>query len=394
MKHLLIIGLLIVSAWWQSCSSNPSDTAESTLENSDTAATTVQPEPAPEPLKVIDPYWNNTARFLAGLPQPDSSLYTALEAMPAWQSHATEMEEIWQKASTLRLNALNEWTRTVLSPEIADTLPLFYPYSGPDFMHAFHFYPNAPAWHMIAIEKVVPLPDFTQMSNDQLAAYLGGLRTALRDVIGKSYFITVHMMKDLKSDQVGGVLPLFSVFLARSGMNILNVETIKLSESGQQVAETAAPHGLRFSLTQDGFTYRELTYMEYDLSDKNLEKHPEFMTWVTSLGPKNAFVKAASYLMHYKGFGISREATTSNTRSLFQDDTGIPLKYMDMNLWNVKLFGAYTRPIKDFSDMMIQQDLKALYEATPDSLIGTIPFPLGYHVVGDKIQNHQLFIRK
>ena len=83
-----------------------------------------------------------------------------------------------------------------------------------------------------------------------------------------------------------------------------------------------------------------------------------------------------------------------NTSSIFQDDSGIAIRYVDTNKFDVNLFGKYTRPIKDFSDVTYQKDLAALYEKTPASERPEIPFSLGYHVVSDKIQNHQLFIRR
>jgi hypothetical protein len=69
-------------------------------------------------------------------------------------------------------------------------------------------------------------------------------------------------------------------------------------------------------------------------------------------------------------------------------------RYVDTTQFNVNLFGEYTRPIKDFGDYTIQKDLAELYEKTPAEKRPSIPFPLGYHVVADKIQNHQLFVSK
>lgn len=391
-RTLVFSPLLLIAC----CSGNES-TGKSE-ESQDTTAVTKSTDkesiPVPVPLVAVHDDFNRAALFLAGLPQIDSGYFSTLSQKALWKEHAAEMDQIWKKASHLRLDTLKYWQQDELSKQIQDSLPLFYPYSGPDFLHAYYFYPNAAAWHLIAIEPVILLPDWKRMTDAQMKQYLFNLRTALRDVIGKSYFITKHMMSDLNSAQVGGVLPVFCVFLARTGHRVLNLETIRLDVAGRQITDSVKYHGFRFSVTADGYTQKTLSYMKYDLSDKYLSAHSEFMKWVESLGPKNTFVKAASYLMHYKGFGISRDASTVNTQSIFQDDTGIPLKYMDTTLWSVKLYGAYTRPIKDFSDMMIQEDLKKLYQVTPANEIGIIPFPLGYHVVGDKIQNHQLFIRK
>ncbi len=395
MKPISLLSLLLIFlSGLSSCSG--SESAEQPNNHKEKASSIpVGSSIAATPVELIanDPIYQQTALFLAGIPQEDSCYFSNLEKHDWWQDHRQEMDALWQKAESLRLTQLKEWQQTELSLRIPDTLPLFYPFSGPDFLHAWYFYPYAASYHMIAIEPVVLFPDWYTMSEQQLKQYMTQLRASLRDVIGKSYFITQHMMSDLKEEAVGGVLPVYYVFLARTGHRILHTQSVRLDTAGELVQAATNYHGLKLKITQDGFHSKEITYLDYNLADDYLNIHPEFMKWVESLGPKNAFVKAASYLMHYKGFGEARKAIQINTQSIFQDDTGLPLKYIDGQQWNIRLYGSYTRPIKNFTDQMMQYDLKALYDETPSSDKGTIPFPLGYHVVGDKIQNHQLLTR-
>ena len=72
----------------------------------------------------------------------------------------------------------------------------------------------------------------------------------------------------------------------------------------------------------------------------------------------NTFVKSASYLMHYRSFNMIREIVLEKSISLFQDDTGIPFKYMKNRDLNVQCFGKYVKPIKDFehnNDILFQR---------------------------------------
>lgn len=348
----------------------------------------------PQPLPVVSPIYQQTAYFIAGVPQHDSCFFSTLEAKPYWQEHAAEMEKLWNRAVELRLSAMKKWCEEELSPKINDTLPLYYPFSGPDFLHAWYFYPKAPAYHMVALEPVGLFPNWEKMTDAQVKSYLANLRTSLRDVIGKSYFITSHMVTDLTSGNFSGVLPLYYVFLVRTGHSILNTQTIRLDDAGKQVADSVNCCGIRLSVTPDGYKEKIITYMKYDISDTYLAKHPEYVRWVDSMGTKNVFVKAASYLMHYNEFDMVRQTITTNMASLFQDDTGIPLHFMDTTACALKLYGEYTRPIKDFPAATFQKDLQKLYSITPKEKIGIIPFTLGYHIVGDKIQNHQLLVRR
>lgn len=350
---------------------------------------------APKPLPSVSEEFNRTALFLAGVTQTDSNYYSQLESKEFWKAHVVEMNAIWKKAEDSRLNVISSWRDKSLTPAINDSLPLYYPFSGADFLHAWYFYPNAPQYHLVALENVTMLPDFQKMTEAQLTDYLASLRNSLRDVIGKSYFITMHMQTDLKSGDYSGILPLYYVFLSRTGHRILNLETISMDSTGtHQVSTEKKFTGVRIKMTKDGFTEKSLTYMRFDLGDDNLKANQQYQKWVASLGEKNVFLKAASYLLHYNSFEEARKTIFSNTSSIFQDDSGLAYRYVDTTKFNVNLFGEYTRPIKDFGDYTIQKDLAELYEKTPAEKRPQIPFPLGYHVVADKIQNHQLFVSK
>ena len=347
-----------------------------------------------KPLVPHDSIFIQTAAFLGGIKQKNPSIYSDLENKEFWRLHASEMEKIWDKATDLRLKKIYNWTDSTFLEIVNDSLPLFYPFAGGDFLHAQAFYPNASGYHLVAREKISLLPDFVEMDEKELTDYLANLRNSMRDVVGKSYFITKHMMSDLKNGSFEGLMPLYYAFLARTGHQILNVEPIRFDREGKYVFDSVNYIGVRMQITPDGFREQTLTYMNFDLGDNNIRSNSYFKDWVQSLGQKNVFLKAASYLPHYTTFQEIRSLMLDNTSTIFQDDSGIPYRFVDTTKFNVKLFGRYTTPIKDFSDITYQKDLAALYEKTPPSERKEIPFSLGYHVVSDNIQNHQIFIRR
>ena len=67
--------------------------------------------------------------------------------------------------------------------------------------------------------------------------------------------------------------------------------------------------------------------------------------------------------MHRTKFNYIRESVLACAEHLFQDDTGVPLRYLDLSKYEVKLFGEYTKPIKNFGDRMEQEDLRIVMEA-------------------------------
>jgi hypothetical protein len=68
----------------------------------------------------------------------------------------------------------------------------------------------------------------------------------------------------------------------------------------------------------------------------------------------------------------------SKSKSILEDDTGIPYKYLPGDKWNVSLYGVYENPVKDFSGVF-QADLLKAYQDTMHNKPKKLPFSLGYH---------------
>lgn len=399
MKKGLFLGLIII---FISCSQQGKEIENPvSQEKNKPIDTLVGEENLKKQIIPIDTLQTEIAYYLAGL-KPPFSTENPIFNTGNWGVYAKKITGQWLEMEKKRQNDLEKWGKNVLASYINDTLPLFYPFSGPDFLHAHSFYPNASSYVMMALEPVNKIPDLTNMPDNQRDAYINLLKKGLRDVIGKSYFITTHMMEDLDEQKSTGVLPVFYIFLARSGHEIVSVNPIEINEQGKIYTssdlsfEKNQAVEISYKLAEEN-KIKKVLYFSRSISNNDLEKkHPNFKTYLNSGLPQqmNGFIKAASYLMHYKGFSDIREALITHSEVIFQDDTGIPLKYIDQNRWDIQLFGAYTRPIKNFSDKMYQPDLRDLYAQTPTEKIKEIPFSLGYHVVGDKVQNHQILIKK
>lgn len=78
----------------------------------------------------------------------------------------------------------------------------------------------------------------------------------------------------------------------------------------------------------------------------------------------------------------------NTSRSLLQDDTGVPYKYVKKT-FNGRFYGDYVRPIPDFSWLDKQWDLDSAYQIDKQPL----PFSLGYHW-NTRQQNYMLFTRR
>lgn len=92
--------------------------------------------------------------------------------------------------------------------------------------------------------------------------------------------------------------------------------------------------------------------------------------------------------MHQDIFSGIRDKIIEGSYSIFQDDTGIPYRYLKSDYAGL-FFGEYVRPVKDFIWLEKQPDLDSAFQAGSQPL----PFSLGYHW-GSRKQHYMLFIKK
>ena len=373
---------------------------ESTKENTGTQSSidSINPNLNKSLFTLKDSLQDDLARYLAGVPQTHKNKFQTLEQEGFWKVYAQKMDAAWNKLTVERLKPIASWDSTYFSKKVIDSLPLIYPFSGPDALHAFSLFPRVKTYVLLALEQLSDLPSLDKLNKDSRKLYFNSLENSLQDVLSKSYFITTHMGSDLQSEKVKGVLPLLYFFVIRSGMEIRQVEQLVLDTAGIPVKSTWIKTGKKIKvvklIVRDIKTNSEkcIYYVSCNLSNTGLNFTPEVMKFVAKQGECNTFIKAASYMPHYSTFKTLRDGLISQSRLIFQDDTGFPYKYFkDKKKYEVDLFGRYAQPVKDFGDYVFQKDLDSVY-TKEGSKIPELGFHLGYHW-GDKKQAI-LLIRK
>lgn len=387
MRFLLLFALAVAIV---SCSKGKS--SESDI---DSLKVDSIPKVEPKPVVYKDSSLDNTARFIAGLPQLESNTYSPLEKDKYWTDFKISMDASWDKMVTTRLKPMDDWSGQTLSPMIKDSLTLFYPFSGPDFLHAETFYPQAQEYVMAALEPLVEIPSLETISVKERDMFLDSLGKSLRDLFGKSYFITTHMMKDFRS--IKGVLPIFYFLIERTGNEMISQQFITLNPDGSEKnipfldIKKYNTRGVKIVFrNRDTQNMKALYYFSTDISNKGLKKRPEFVSFVSSRKPYNTFVKSASYLMHHPDFTAIRDILLDQSVSIFQDDTGIMFKdFKKSKAWDAHFYGEYMKPVSDFPWLEKQPDLDSAFNVSKEPL----PFSLGYHWSSKK-QHYMLFVKK
>lgn len=298
------------------------------------------------------------------------------------REHAAAVEKEWAALESVRLRAMGEWAAAELKPRIAGTLPLIYLFAGPDFVSADTLYPDASTYVLGGLEPIGEVPSLVTMKAEALATGLANLRDELTTMLRLSHFITDEMASELRRTEVKGVLPLLYLFLARTGSELLATDLVYIDRSGT-VVESAARSvpadgvpGARISFraSHDGRT-KVVYYFRMDLTNANIPAKPGFFPFLQNLGPANSYLKAASFILHNRAFSITRDHLLAHSRSILQDDSGIPFRAFKPDRWAFVFFGTYVAPEAIFKGSF-QADLnRAFRDAAPTR---PLPFSTGY----------------
>ena len=246
----------------------------------------------------------DVARFLAGMQPSETSPLAVLAKSKGWQNHARTMNQAWKSIDKRQLSKIRPWSAEHL-PNPSKTL--FYMFSGPDYLYANAFFPKATTIIMAGLELVGSEPDVTKLSLGRRNARLGHLRSSLNTILRMSYFITSDMARKLSGRGFKGTLPVIYVFLARAGKTIEAVSHHKVNNDGTlttlQGDDIKKARAVKITFSEGaGREKRVVYYFRTDLSDKAIAAKGGFLNFLGRLGEGDAFVKSASYLLHYSSF--------------------------------------------------------------------------------------------
>jgi hypothetical protein len=378
------------------------------------------PDPGPSTDTTID--WNGTARVIAGLSDGLGDVWAGIAALPAYRKHVENSDKMWKPVEQKRA-VVEKWVKTELANLNADCRTLFYPFSGPDFLHVHLLFPGCRDVVMIGLEPAGTPPDKDRIL-EKPQKFFSKLEASLIHILTLSYFRTQSMKADLFGKEVpelDGTLAPILFMMARTGHRVDKVERVQLDWDGKVVPWTGTLpdppdppattgrkrkvvkktwrpfSGLRYTYQAVGDPApRTLTYFSCNLAnevfrevDGILVRH-DLQKYLRSLEISTTYTKAASYLMHQNNFLWIRNLILERSPSYLQDDSGMPLAAFDEAKWDLTFYGHYDAPIELFAEKM-QEDLASRYASR--KRVKPLPFGIGYKVYPG-LSNLQLAIRK
>jgi len=375
-----------MAAAFTACSTDSTETTDTPETEVTDSTEVVEVE---KPTYPEDRKFDDFANYIAGLDGEAGSALKELETTPTWKNYKVAMDGVW-KTTNEKLPVMKDWANAEVNNGSGT---LFYPFSGPDFLHADAFFPEHENIVMIALEPIGTFPNMVEKSKDGSdAVYLNGVRKSLNMILGKSFFRTIAMADDFKGE-VDGNLPVLMQFMKRTNHKVLYQEKVALNPDGTLTTDMSNLSdstyiGNRYYFQRNGADQvRILTYFAVNLQNmpytsrgglvaKGLETRTDLVKYFNNLDIKSTYLKSASYLMHRPTFSIIRNIILDNSEWVLQDDSGIPIKYFDRDKWDLTFYGDYKFPISLFAERH-QEDLKDVYLKGGDN-VKPLPFGIGY----------------
>ena len=342
---------------------------------------------------------NQLANLIAGNKSIDSSLLANYFKNATFLKHCTSFQAKWENFQKTRLQNLIGFQQNEINKEMDSTSVLFYPFSGPDILHAQTFFPNANHYVLMGLEPVGTLPVFEHLEDvpDSMSNYYGKINKSLHAILNFSFFRTNSMSEDLKNEDVDGTLHLLLLFLNRNENTICSVKPFVLDSSGtinylnsfvDLKSKNALSKGIEITFNNLDKKQKKLHYFSLDLSNAAYDKNSAVQKYLNQLGSVTTYLKGASYLMHNSGFSSVRDFILTKSNQVMQDDSGIAFRFFEKNKnWKYVFYGEYKKPISLFANRF-QVDLDSMFKTVTPKKLG---FGLGYNF---KDNNSNLMIAK
>ncbi len=370
MKQVQVVLFIALSIFALSCGNNKDNNDSETTDSTKQVVETVK----------IDTLLTDIAYLIAG--KPTIKHFDSFQEKEFYVEHKSFVNDTWEYVEDSMIMPLRTWLNEENIVEETDTGTLFYPFSGPDFLYANEFYPYCSDYIMLGLEKLGTVANPDSLTEKLQKQYFTGIQKSLRYLNMAGYFVTQHMGSDFSKYTLDGVVHMIMYFMAKTDHQIIAIEYIELNKDGtykivehKKSKETVIGLKIRFCDSQQT-EEKSLYYFSIDASDENLETTTELNSFVRSFDDMHAYFKAASYILANPNFNIIRKIVTDKSKKIIQDDTGVPYRYFEEDVFDVKLYGVYSRTLDELK-WGYQTDLKRALEENGNQT--PLPFKISYN---------------
>jgi len=342
--------------------------------------------------------YNDAARYLSGLPVNTPGRLKSRTNARYYRDHVDIMDNFWESYTDKNLKFIEQFREEYLKNVQPGTV--LYPLSGADFINAFLFFPDAREYIMVALEEPGELPDLETMEDTAIENILFSLHRTIWTTASLNYFKSRGMREEMSRGPLTGTLPVILIYAARLGLDIKNIEKIRINPMGEIIetgpsnkngnGEKVTGNRITFTVKNDP-TPRTLLYLKLRLGSRSSDPRSPSGKFLRGISGEAMIMKSAIYLLHNAKYKNLCDFLLSSSDIIIQDDSAIPYNYYDKNMWDIRLFGVYTGP-KKIQDLDEQKPQNALIDDYRKKSV-PVRFRFGYGA-WDNRTNLQLFLKK
>lgn len=327
-----------------------------------------------------DTILTETARFIGGI-HCETESFKKKQSSLYYKDHFEFTNGTWKILDDSTLSPMVDWAKDKNIMESLDTGTCFYPFSGPDFLFAEKFFPQCKDYILLGLEKLGTSPEISKMNETQINDYLKSIRSSLRYLNKAGYFVTQHMGQDFSKTVLNGNIHILFYFLARTNHLVHQVDRGFIDNNGNFIVNSMTTKknstGICISFSRNGEEkIKKLYYFSLDVADYKLNSQPGFEKFVKGFPALNTYIKSASYILANKNFSTVRKIISENSLKILQDDTGMPLKNIDQKIFDLQMWGTYSKTISDLS-WGYQPDLREALKKSGNN--HSLPFYISYN---------------
>lgn len=329
----------------------------------------------PEVLKLVgDSQINRASKFYAGLSCEGIKLTD--EEKEAWTKYSKSIGQM-KKKSFATLSKADSLVVADMSDVRERCNYVFYPFSGPDFLYPITLFPNADFYFMAGLEA----PGNIDTKINAESRYFNKYTSSLKIYMRSSFFRTLSMKNDFRSEEIDGIAPVISMLMALEDCQVISIRDVDIDENGAIVDAAADKKRrmveIKFFQEKTPQHLQTLYYFSGNMHDGGFPKNlKEYAAATLPNYQVVTYLKAASYLMHETYFSKIRNIVLDYSFAVLEDDSGIPYRFFKDN-WDVSLYGKYLHPISIFNAVAYQKDLEEVYATSKD--IKKLPIRIGYN---------------
>jgi hypothetical protein len=344
--------------------------------------------------KEFDYFWDNLAEFIACVPLKETNQFVKLTTRPPYLQYHKQMNLHWSKIQENYLNQVTAWKHENLT--FISQNPTLYPLAGGDFINLFTFYPHSHLFVMIGLQKPGHIRDPRNFTDVELSKALNSVENLVWELAIFNYSTSVRLHKNVANPYFTGIAPTLLFFIKRFGFTILDLENIVLNPDGsvsKQVENLQTHSGIkiRFFKKEEGFI-RELYFFKIWLSANSAKPITPEGKFIQGLGRFNLMLKSAEYIFHTREYESFVSALVSQADRVIQDESGFPLRFFNLQDWNVRVYGKYLGkiPLKNTPVVPFQNDLHEIFQKESQPL----PFDFGYGVLKGKGMSNLIVLER